>query len=950
MPSLSLLDFIERWKASALSERAASHSHFIDSCEVLRQPHPAAADQTGDTFTFEKHVSTLEDGKGFADVWKRGFFGWEYKGKHKSLNAAYAQLVRYQGDLENPPLLVTCDQNRFEVHTNFTGTRPLVYNFTLDDLLSSAPTPNCALQPLEVLRAVFTNPELLRPEAAQVRVTEHVAEEFAKLADSLEQRGVNPEHAAHFLMRLLFCLFADSTGLLPDHLFRQMIAKPEHFSRKLQQLFAAMAAKGSTFGPHDIYYFNGGLFADDEVFDLTAPDMAVLKAAAALDWSQVEPAIFGTLFERGLDPGKRSQLGAHHTSPEDILLIVEPVIIEPLKRRWAAVKAEALALAEASEKERAAEMAAKRKGTAYPKLRKQLQELLLAWVEELSEVRVLDPACGSGNFLYLALRRMLDLWHEVRVFSAEHGLPTFLEKQVHPSQLYGIETNVYAQELASVVVWIGYLQWLNQNGIGWPTEPILRRLDNIQHRDAVLTHDAEGNPVEPEWPKADFIIGNPPFLGGKRLRTELGNSYVDALFAVYDGRVPPEADLVTYWFEKARAMIEKHSAKRVGLLATQGIRGGANRRVLERIKASGDIFMAHSDRDWVLDGANVHVSVVAFDDGSQKERTLDGLPVTVIHANLTSEAQTTSAIKLPENANLCFMGTTKIGAFDLTPETAATMLESPLNPNGRPNSEVVRPWVNAMDITRRPRGMFVVDFGTEMSESDAALYEKPFEYLRKHVYPKRQENNREGYRVKWWIHGEPRPDMRQALAPLQRFIVTPGVSKHRVFVWLQKQILPDHALFAFARDDDYFFGVLHSRVHEVWGLHMGTALEDRPRYTPTSTFETFPLPWPPGSEPIASPLLEAIAVAARELVRQRDAWLDPPGASRDELKIRSLTNLYNAPPTWLQDAHRKLDEAVFAAYGWSVALTDADLLQRLLKLNHERAGASQERETTKISS
>ena len=223
MPPLSLPEFVERWKASTLSERAAAQSHFIDLCEVLGQPHPAAADQTGDTFTFEKHVSTLEDGKGFADVWKRGFFGWEYKGKHKSLSAAYAQLVRYQGDLENPPLLVTCDQERFEVHTNFTGTRPLVYSFTLDDLLTAAPTATCALPPLEVLRAVFTNPEQLRPEAAQARVTEHAAAEFAKLADSLEQRGVDPERAAHFLMRLLFCLFADSIGLLPDHLFRQMI-------------------------------------------------------------------------------------------------------------------------------------------------------------------------------------------------------------------------------------------------------------------------------------------------------------------------------------------------------------------------------------------------------------------------------------------------------------------------------------------------------------------------------------------------------------------------------------------------------------------------------------------------------------------------------------------------------------------------------------------------------
>lgn len=937
MPPLSLLDFVERWKASTLSERAAAHSHFIDLCEVLGHPHPAAADQTGNDFTFEKHVSTLEDGKGFADVWKRGFFGWEYKGKHKNLNAAYAQLVRYQGDLENPPLLVTCDQERFEVHTNFTGTRPLVYNFTLSDLLTATPTPNCALPPLEVLRAAFTNPELLRPEAAQVRVTEHVAAEFAKLADNLEQRGVNPEHAAHFLMRLLFCLFADSIDLLPNHLFRQMIARPENFSRKLRELFGAMAARGSTFGPHDIHYFNGGLFADDEVFELTHADMTILKAAAGFDWSQVEPAIFGTLFERGLDPGKRSQLGAHHTSPEDILLIVEPVIIEPLQRRWTNVKARALVLAEAADKERAAEVVAGKKGAAYPRLRKQLQETLLDWVEELSKVRVLDPACGSGNFLYLALRRMLDLWHEVRIFLAQHGLPTFLEKQVHPSQLYGLETNVYAQELASVVVWIGYLQWLNQNGIGWPTEPILRRLDNIQHRDAILTRDGHGNPVEPEWPEADFIIGNPPFLGDKKMRGELGDEYVDSLRALYDGRVPGGADLVTFWFERARAQIQAGRAKRAGLLATNSIRMVGNRPVLERILESGGIFMAWSDRPWILDGAAVRVSIVGFDDGSQKERVLDGRLVSEIHADLTASANVASALPLPENAGLCFLGMMKGGPFDLTAEQARVMLAAPLNPNGRPNSDVVKRRIIARDIVQRGQDGWLIDF-VDRSERDAALYELPFEYVKLHVKPLRDGNRDALMKQNWWLHGRSRPALRERIEGLGRYIVTPEVAKHRVFVWMSTDFVPDHTCHVIARPDDYAFGVVHSRLHEVWSLSQGAwmGVGNDPRYSSARTFETFPFPWPPGTEPKNSPIVETIAQAARELVAARDAWLSPPNATEAELKRRTLTSLYNALPAWLADAHRKLDEAVFAAYGWPPTLTDAELLERLLRLNHER--------------
>jgi type II restriction/modification system DNA methylase subunit YeeA len=940
---LSLAEFVTRWKASTLTERAAAQSHFIDLCEVLRQPNPAAADQTGDAYTFEKHVSLTKGGKGFADVWKRQFFGWEYKGKHKDLNAAYLQLNDYREDLENPPLLVVCDLERFEVHTNFTGTRPHVYRFTLDDLLSDAPTATCAIPPLEVLRDAFTDPEQLRPEHAAARVTEAAATEFAKLAVSLEERNTDAQAVAHFLMRLLFCLFADSIGLLPDHIFRQMIeldrAKPASFTRKLRQLFAAMSSPGNSFGVHDIHWFNGGLFADDTVFDLTSADMGTLRAASALDWSTVEPAIFGTLFERSLDPRKRSQLGAHYTSKQDILLIVEPVVIAPLQARWQAVKAEVTALAEAAGKQR--------KGASYNNLRAQMQEKLSAWLEALSKVRILDPACGSGNFLYLALRRMLDLWREAYLFSAAHGLPALMENQVHPSQLYGLETNIYAHELASVVVWIGYLQWLNDHGIGWPTEPILRKLDNIQHRDAILTHDADGKPVEPAWPEADFIIGNPPFLGGKQLRTELGDEYVNSLYSVYEGRIAPQSDLVTYWFEKARARVEAKVAKRVGLLATQGIRGGINRQVLERIKSSGDIFMAWGDKEWSLDGAAVHVSLIGFDGGYQTERLLDGHSVKSINADLTDKADTTTAFRLKENANLCFRADEKGGPFDIENCEAQTMLTAPVNVNGRPNSDVLCKWVNASDITGRSRGKWIIDFDGKTLEQ-AADYERPFEYLTKQIERERLEAAANGKETKprdrWWLHRRPGTEMREAVAELRRYIGTIATGKYRPFVWLDHSVLPDHQLYIFARDDDYFFGVLHSHLHEVWARAQGTQLrevESGFRYTPTSTFETYPFPWPPNHEPKDSPLVEAIAEAARELVAKRDAWLNPPDANSEELKKRTLTNLYNARPSWLAEAHRKLDAAVFAAYGWPVTLTDAELLERLLALNHERAAASQ---------
>jgi len=942
--NLSLPEFIRRWKDSELTERAGSQSHFIDLCQILNQPHPAAADPQGGDYAFERRVNKTGDDKGFADVWKRGFFGWEYKGKHKDLKAAYLQLLKYREDLDNPPLLVVCDFEHFEVHTNFTNTRPLVYRFTLDDLMQRAPIPGSDLSALEILRAVFSEPEKLKPGALEVRVTIRAADEFTKLKQSLRKPHTDNEALARFIMRLLFCLFADSVGLLPDNMFRKMIKadrlEPRRFVRKLKNLFAAMAVGESEFGPISIHHFNGGLFRadDDTVFELSHEELGILQKAAQLDWGRVEPAIFGTLFERILDEGKRAQLGAHYTSREDILLILEPVVMAPLRRRWNEVKAGAEEIAAAMETA---------SNSTRAKLRAQLESKLMDWMDELARVRILDPACGSGNFLYLALRLLLDLWKETQVFSIDHHL-AYLPCKVGPSQLYGIETNVYAHELASVAVWIGYLQWRNDNAMGEPEEPILRVLQNIEHRDAILELDregnpkldADGNPSEPAWPEADFIVSNPPFLGGNKIRRELGDRYVESLFELYGDRVPPFSDLACYWFERARAEVAGGRCARVGLLATQGIRGGVNRTVLERIKDGGGIFMAWTDRDWILDGANVHVSIVGFDDGCQTDRMLDGVPVTQIHSNLTSEADTPSAVTLPENAGICFQGASPKGSFDIDHQTAQGMLSAPQNINGRRNSDVVKPVVSGVDIVRGSRNIWTIDFGTDMTEEQAAQYEAPFEYLRANVFPERQQNRRESYREKWWLYAESRPGLRNAVARLSRYIATPRIAKHRVFAWQSLSVLCNDQTIVFARSDDYFFGLLHSRPHEVWARAQGTQLrevESGFRYTPTSTFETFPFPWAPGREPQDSPQVEAIAEAARELVRQRDNWLNPPDAAPEALAKLTLTNLYNKRPAWLENAHRRLDEAVFAAYGWPATLTDAELLERLLALNRERA-------------
>ena len=683
--------------------------------------------------------------------------------------------------------------------------------------------------------------------------------------------------------------------------------------------------------------------------------------------------------------------------------------------------------------------------------------------ESLRNFRVLDPACGSGNFLYLALRTLKDIEHQIILEAEMLGLPPQFPA-VGPESVHGIEINPYAAELARVTVWIGEIQWMLEHGRSLSRNPVLRPLDTIECRDALLNPDG----TEAEWPKADVIVGNPPFLGGSKKRGQLGDAYFLALNAVYADHVPGGADLVCYWFEKARAQIAAGCCHAAGLVATNSIRGGANRKVLERIVAatllptdiaehhgdrdlryveidgktengrvsagtggsrgashrgragrigdqslpghravatknrSGDsemdaghpagrghfagaeklplapaprsgvggrslsgveglrIFNAWSDEPWVNDGAAVRVSLVCFgspiDSVGWVERTretqqnstagagiplrsipatLDGQPVTAIHADLTGQpldgggesVDLTRAVRLAENLGACFMGASKKAPFDIPGELARSWLNLP-NPHQRGNAEVLRPLWNGLDLTRRPRDIWIIDFGTDLSEADAALFERPFEYVVEHVKPEREKNNREAYRKYWWRHAEPRPGMRAALRPVSRYIATPEVSKHRIFFWLEKSILPDQKLYCIARSDDATFGILHSRIHEVWALAVCTwhGVGNDPRYTPTTTFETFPFPagltpadtrpnpetvgWakqrvpinhpatdsdgpalggvdgpaalcpsyrlPTLADPSCLPAAEAIARAAFDLNRLRETWLNPP--------------------------------------------------------------------------
>jgi len=973
--SLDIVGFVRKWNASSLTEKSGAQTHFRDLCDALGVAHPNQEDVVGASYIYEKRVSKAGTGEqGFADVWKRGYFAWEYKSKGGDLKKAYKQLNEYHEALENPPLLVVCDFVHFEVHTKFENLPSRTYAFTLDDLLNARDTPTSALPPLNVLRHLFGDYNQLRPNVAAARVTEAAAADFLKLAQRLElERATAPdrpskEQIAHFLMRLVFCLFADSVGLLPNHAFRRLITNdrfsPRGFNKKLPVLLEAMSTEGGTFGADNIPYFNGDLFRpNDHIIELDLADLGTLYNASQHDWSHIEPAIFGTLFERSLDAAKRSMIGAHYTSTDDILLLIEPVVMTPLRRRWETVQQSILdALAEespdpatlggdpsspvASSPAKVGRAAAAKRTQPTLQLNRPALHLLQDWAAELTHVRILDPACGSGNFLYVALKRLLDLWHEARVFGIAHGLTLSLDPIPNPSQLFGIEIDFYAHEIASIVVWIGFLQWKHDHGVKDDKEPLLRKLDNIQHADAIMRYDEAGKPYEPQWPAADYIVGNPPFLGDKMMRGEMGDVYVTDLRKLYENRVPGGADLVTYWFEKAREEIAKEQTQRAGLLATNSIRMVGNRPVLERIKKTGDIFMAWSDRPWILNGAAVRISILGFDNGSERSRVLDGKQVESIHANLSSDSNIVSAITLIENADLCFLGVMKGGPFDITDVEARKMLSQPVNPNGKSNSEVVKRRLGGQDIAGRDRGGWIIDF-RDMSLSEASLYEMPFEYVKYHVKPFRDDNRDALMKRNWWLHGRSRPALRAAISDLVRCIVTPEVTKHRIFAWIDTTIVPDHKLHVFARADDYFFGVLHSSAHEAWTIATCSWIGkgNDPSYNSATTFDTFPFPWPPGKEPTEadSPIVRAIADAARELVRLRDAWLNPPDASEADLKGRSLTKLYNAraegKADWLANAHRALDEAVFAAYGWPSNLTDQEILSRLLAINHQRAAS-----------
>ncbi len=1000
--------FIEKWgpggPAYGLNEEQGAQSHFIDLCELLGVPKPGSEDG----YRFEEKNTVIGGRTGYADVFRRGAFAWENKAPGKNLDAALRQLLSYSLALSNPPILVVCDRLTIRIHTQFTGHPTETHSVLLAELAQP--------DKLALLRRIWTAPESFRPQKTSRDITEQAARSFATLAEGLRKRGPDPvahpqgaqthaDEVAHFLTQCLFCFFAEDVGLLPGRMFEGLVNNRKLTSDKLagglRNLFTVMR-DGGLYGNDDIPWFNGGLFQKISIPALSVMEMTELRNAASLNWSAIDVSIFGTLFERGLDPAKRSQLGAHYTDPATIGRITQPVLARPLLQIWQQLVPVLQALLAKSTK----------KGDKHYKA---AQVKFIGWLDLLKNYRVLDPACGSGNFLFLGLKTLKDIEHQSHIEAATLGLEREADLVTGPHNMLGIELNEYAAELARVTVWIGELQWRLLHGYEFKTNPVLEPLDHIECRDALLAFDpARAAAAEAAWPQANVVIGNPPFLGGSKKRRELGDAYFEALAQVFKDRVPAGADLVCYWFDKARMQMASAALQAAGFVATQSVRSGSNRRVLDAIVKDVKIFDAWADEPWVNEGAAVRVSLVCF-GVKENASVLNGKPVQRISADLGGDSggvDLTTARLLPQNAGVSFEGTKKYGDFDISGELARSWLRLP-NPHGKSNAEVVKPWRNGQDLSQRHSDTWIVDFGTCMTESDAGLYEMPFSFIALHVKPERMKVRRERTKRIWWLHEEARVALRKALDGLPRFIATPRVSKHRFFVFLDATVLPDTRLNVIARADDTTFGLLSSRIHEVWSLAQASIHGDgsdggRPTYNAKSCFETFPFPQGltpadtahqrteavaggaliPADIPVpnkpkapkgrAKPAIQTlairdhatrIAIAAKCLNDLRDKWLNPPewtlrlpevtplgmekspypdrivpkNGHEKELAERTLTKLYNQRPAWLDAAHQTLDAAVAAAYGWadySADMGDEEILKRLLALNLARAASA----------
>ncbi len=1067
--------FIARWQGVALTaatELSTSQTFVLEFCALLGVPTPLPTDALD--YVFERPITFAHgDGStspGRIDCYRRGHFVWESK-KLRYVNAGGAAfnsaMLTARSQAENyaralpaseiaagrPPFVLVADVgNVIEVYAEFTrsGASYTPFPDPRSHRIALADLANPEIR--ERLRLVWTDPLALDPARLSARITREVAAQLAELAKSLEQSGNRADHVAAFLTRSLFSMFAEDVELLPKGSFLKLLQthreQPATLQQMLRILWTDMDHGGfSAALAVQVLKFNGKLFKQPNndgyslLLNLEQIDRLIL--AARSNWREVEPAIFGTLLERALDPTERHALGAHYTPRAYVERLVLPTVVEPLRADWANTQAAAVLLA--------AE-AADLSGKAHDQKMDEARGEIRKFHHQLCTLRVLDPACGSGNFLYVTLEHLKRLEGEVmnqlEAFGETQSMLGLEGETVTPQQLLGIEINERAAALAELVLWIGYLQWhLRTRGNKAVAEPVVHDYGNIEHRDAVLAwadtdlaHDDDGKllsrwdgktfkthpvtgalvpdeaalvpqwkyikPAQATWPTADFIVGNPPFIGASTMRAALGDGYVEALRGVWK-EVPESADFVMHWWSRAAALVVAGSVRQFGFITTNSIRQTLNRRVVQSACDEGlGLSFAIPDHPWVdsANGAAVRIAMtVAIRTGdmpfygppdapfygppdepafgsegylhtvaSEEAGEFGEVLVTLspkfghIHSDLSMGANVSSAVALQANANVSSPGVKLHGAgFIVTPEEAADLLPLPSagegRGEGRSKHRIIREYRNGRDLTDAPRRVRVIDAFGLTAEQLRTHFPAVYQRLHDRVKPERDQNNRATYRDNWWLFGEPRRELRLALANLPRYIATVETAKHRTFQFLDASILPDNMLIAIGSDDAFYLGVLSSKVHVVWALAVGGRLGvgNDPRYNKSRCFETFPFP---GVDTGLTPELRKHITSLGERI---DANRKLQQASHPGLTLTGMYNVLEALRAGreltakektihtqglvgvLKELHDELDEAVLQAYGWGDLVSTRrqaqgerdsdDLLTRLVALNAQRA-------------
>ncbi len=989
--------YIERWGGGISrggNETANLQMFLTELCTLLDlpQPEPARTDRNDNAYTFERSITEQFANGGKTsrriDLYKRSCFILEGKdtGKQTDSDGWDAAITKAVKQAENyarslpveegrPPFIVVADVGKsFSLYSEFSrsGGNYVAFPDQRNHKISLEQLRNPDTR--ELLRTVWLEPLGLDPTRYAGKITRVIADQLAKLAKSLEESGHPAEQVASFLMRCLFTMFSEDVGLLPERSFTDLLtnlkAKPESFCRQLRSLWQTMNTGG--FAPAldaDVLRFNGGLFADAHVIELNTEQVGLLAAASKADWRYVEPAIFGTLLERALNPRERHKLGAHYTPRAYVERLVLPTIIEPLRAEWADVQAAAL---------------------TYKQQRKTKEAVaeIRKFHHQLCQTRVLDPACGSGNFLYVTLEHMKRLEGEVLEVLGSIVKSGSFELEgltVDPHQFLGLEINPRAAKIAEMVLWIGYLQWhFRTYGKVNPPEPVLRDFHNIEHRDALIAYDAvelvtdesgkpvtrwDGittktspitgeqvpdetaqveqyiyrNPRKTEWPQADYIIGNPPFIGASTMRRALGDGYVDAVRSTWP-EVPESADFVMHWWHIASETVRASQAQRFGFITTNSIKQTFNRRVIEpQLAAKNPLSLAFAipDHPWVdaADGASVRIAMTVGATTSTEGRLLsvmdereadqDEVDVLLLErqgtlfADLNIGANVAGSKGLQANSQLSNRGVCLFGAgFIVTPGEAQS-----IGYGSTPDLERhIRHYRNGRDLAQTPRGVMVIDlFGLSVDEV-RDRYPAVYQWVLERVKPERDQNNRESRRNNWWLFGETNPKIRHQLADLSRYIATVETTKHRVVQFLDASILPDNMLVNIASDDAAMLGVLSSRVHVVWALAAGGRLGvgNDPRYNKTRCFETFAFPDATTEQ----------KAKIRALAERLDAHRKRQQAQHSELTMTGMYNVLEKQRagetltakeqvinslglvSLLRELHDDLDRAVFAAYGW----------------------------------